>query len=133
MGMEETIRWAVLRRYSTPLEAHVVRGHLEAAGIPCFLRDEHTIGVNWLYSNALGGVRLCVPEAELERAQEILTGAAEESSPAGLSCPHCGSERVRESDRSRRWAIFSLLLLNLPLPFSRDRFHCEACGHAWRV
>ncbi len=131
--MEETIRWAVLRRYSTPLEAPVVRGHLEAAGIPCFLRDEHTIGVNWLYSNALGGVRLCVPEEELERAKEILTGDAEESGPAGMSCTRCGSSRVRDVNQWRRWAMVSLLLFHLPLPFSRDRFRCESCGHGWRA
>jgi DNA-directed RNA polymerase subunit RPC12/RpoP len=131
--MEDTITWVTLRSYSTPIEAHVVRGHLESEGIPCFLRDEHTIDMNWLYSNVLGGVKLCVPEQELHHAREILAGKTDDGKPAGLSCPDCGSDRLQDLGRRRNWAIFSLLAFNLPLPFAKKRYRCEACGHAFRM
>lgn len=59
-------------RYSFSFEAHVARALLESEGIPVFVADEHTINMQWLYSDALGGVRLQVPEAFVERALELL-------------------------------------------------------------
>ncbi|RYZ97043.1 MAG: DUF2007 domain-containing protein [Proteobacteria bacterium] len=131
--MKQAINWVTLKSFSTPIEAHVVRGHLESEGILCYLRDEHTIGMNWLYSNLLGGVRLCVPAEELGRAQELLRFEAEPSRPAGLACPHCGSTHVNDADKRRRWSMFSLLALNLPLPFRKLRYQCETCGHQFRM
>lgn len=50
-------------RYNTPYEANMVKSLLESAGIPAFVADEHIIGMNWLYSNALGGVKVQVPDS----------------------------------------------------------------------
>ncbi|MGG4603753.1 DUF2007 domain-containing protein [Paenalcaligenes sp. Me131] len=61
-----------ISRYSFPHEAYVARALLESEGIPVFLADEHTITMQWLYSNALGGVRLQVPETFAARAVELL-------------------------------------------------------------
>lgn len=35
-------------------EAYIAKGLLEQAGIPAFIRNEHLVGVQWLYSNAVG-------------------------------------------------------------------------------
>lgn len=58
--------------YSTPHEANLVKSQLESAGIPVFIADEYTIGINWLYANALGGVKVQVPESLVSAAQELL-------------------------------------------------------------
>ncbi|MGJ3255801.1 MAG: DUF2007 domain-containing protein [Alcanivorax sp.] len=42
-------------RFSMPDEAHIAKSRLESEGIPAFVADEHTVGMNWLYSNAMGG------------------------------------------------------------------------------
>jgi hypothetical protein len=44
--------------FSKPEEAHLFRTRLEAAGIPAYVQDEHLIQMDWLYSNAIGGVRV---------------------------------------------------------------------------
>lgn len=72
-------------RYSFPYEAHVARALLESEGIPVFLADEHTINMQWLYSDALGGVRLQVPEAFVERAVTLL----QELPGSGVSDEDC--------------------------------------------
>ena len=41
-------------------EAYIAKGRLEYVGIECLMRDENLIQVNWLYSNAIGGVKLYV-------------------------------------------------------------------------
>ena len=53
-------------------EAHAIRVRLESEGIPVFLFDEFTITMDWLLSNAIGGVKVQVPEPFLERARTIL-------------------------------------------------------------
>jgi hypothetical protein len=55
-------------------EAHAMRVQLEAAGIPVFLADELTVAMDWLLSNAIGGVKVQVPERYVERAAHLLEG-----------------------------------------------------------
>jgi hypothetical protein len=64
---------------SLAAQAHAMRVHLEAAGIPVFLADELTVAMDWLLSNAIGGVKVQVPERYAERAQAILAGFARPS------------------------------------------------------
>lgn len=40
--------------------ARIARGKLEGAGIPCFLLNEHIVGVNPLYANLVHGIDLIV-------------------------------------------------------------------------
>ena len=61
--------------YTYPFEAHVARGRLEAEGIPAYVADEHTINMYSLYSVAMGGVRVQVPDEYAERARAILQSA----------------------------------------------------------
>ncbi|MDG5499448.1 DUF2007 domain-containing protein [Marinobacter sp. BGYM27] len=64
--------WVTIARYSLPFEAHVARARLESEGIDALVMDEHTINMQWLYSDAMGGVRLQVDEAYCQRAESIL-------------------------------------------------------------
>lgn len=57
---------------SLPPEAHAMRLHLEEAGIPVFLADEFTITMDWLLSNAIGGVKVQVPASFAEQALALL-------------------------------------------------------------
>ena len=66
------MKWVVAETYSFPYEAQIARTQLEAAGIPARIENEHTINMDWLYSNALGGVRLLVHEVYLKEAQGLL-------------------------------------------------------------
>lgn len=59
--------------FSFPHEAHIARAKLESEAIPATLADEYTISMQWLYSNALGGVKVQVPAPFAQRAIEILT------------------------------------------------------------
>lgn len=58
--------------YTTPYEAQIAKGMLETNGIPAFAANEHFVGVNWLLSNAIGGVTLQVTETDAEQARALL-------------------------------------------------------------
>lgn len=66
------MQWVVAETYSFPYEAQIAKTQLEAAEIPARIENEHTINMDWLYSNALGGVRLLVPESYAEEAKALL-------------------------------------------------------------
>ena len=70
---EPDVKLIALRRFSFLPEALVAKGVLESAGVKCFLSDENTIRMDWLWSNALGGVRLWVREDDLPEAATLLS------------------------------------------------------------
>lgn len=53
-------------------QAVAARIHLEAAGIQAFLADELVAGGIFLWSPAVGGIKLQVPESRLEEAKRSL-------------------------------------------------------------
>lgn len=122
-----------IARFSLPLDAQIARSSLEAAGIPVFLADEHTINLNWMYSDAMGGVRLQVPEAYAQEALELLrtdhSGSLEAEQPSAPDCcQHCGSDQLQQIRPGRRMAFLVWLLVNIPLWPIRSRQQCLACG-----
>lgn len=63
--------------FTTPFEAEIVKGRLEEEGVTAVVRDAEMVTADWTMSQAVGGVKVRVPEAEVERARAIL---AEEAS-----------------------------------------------------
>ena len=66
----------IVARYLEPIEAHMARGCLEAAGIPAVVADDNHIQANQLMSPAMGGVRVLVPRDYLQQSQETLAALA---------------------------------------------------------
>jgi len=69
---QEDVKLVTLRRFRDLPEALVAKGLLDSAGIKCFLSDENTVRMDWLWSNALGGVRLWVREDDLAESTALL-------------------------------------------------------------
>lgn len=66
------MRLITIAVFTTAFIAHVVEGRLQADGIECYVQDEHTLQVNPLLSNALGGIKLQVKEEDVPVAVTIL-------------------------------------------------------------
>jgi len=131
-------RLVTVAQYRDLPEAGLAKSKLEAAGIPCFLDNEYTIGANWLYSNALGGVKLNVPEKYAEEAKFIIEESAEpveQEVTEGLlpesACPACGATEIETKNYTRNFAAVSLLI-SLPVFLFLKRYRCKSCGHRWK-
>ncbi|MBV1870506.1 MAG: DUF2007 domain-containing protein [Gammaproteobacteria bacterium] len=121
-------------RYSFPHEAEIARSSLESEGITAFVADAHTINMQWLYSNAMGGARVQVYKKNLVAAQKILNtdyssfvesevGCDEQS-----KCLKCGGG-LELYTKGKRPAFFVFLLLGFPLFFYKHGLRCINCGH----
>lgn len=127
--------------FSQPIEAHLAKTRLESEGIQCFIEDENTVSVNWLYSTAVGGVKLKVRESDALRGREILQQEPIAAAPIenGIDeadekrcCPHCDSTDVYCERFSRRLVFASWVLLGIPLPFLNRKWKCMSCGYGWK-
>jgi predicted RNA-binding Zn-ribbon protein involved in translation (DUF1610 family) len=122
-------------RFTNEFEAELVRAKLEQAGIAAAVVDANIVAVNWLLSNAVGGVRVQVPASRAEEAKAILmVGEAEEPEAAAdeYVCPMCGSTDVNRVRTSWRIAFAFFFFLRIPVPFKLGELRCGACGHRWQ-
>ncbi|MGL6160823.1 hypothetical protein [Microbulbifer sp.] len=88
--------------------------------------------MQWLYSHALGGVKLQVPGLYAEAALRILDESREEALVEGYgvdrkACP-CGSENTEFYQLGRRWAFVVFIGIQFPLFPVRDGIKCKECG-----
>ena len=61
-----------LASFNLPMDAYLLRARLEGSGIIAYVRDENLITLDWLYSNAVGGVKVDVADEDYEKALELL-------------------------------------------------------------
>lgn len=122
-----------IARFSFPYEAYIAKGQLESEGIPAFVADEHTINMNWFYSDALGGVRLQVQHEDVERAQAVLTQdqsevLVEEKGYDAAVCPRCQSKNTQAFTQGKAPNLLLWIFIKLPLPIKRS-IRCSDCGN----
>ncbi|MES2309561.1 MAG: DUF2007 domain-containing protein [Verrucomicrobiota bacterium] len=55
------------------IEAQMIQSLLQGSGIDAFIPDEFTVQNDWGLINAIGGIRLQVPDEMFERAKQIIT------------------------------------------------------------
>ena len=130
-----------LASFRDPIDAELAKVKLESADIRAEIADQNLVAVYWLYSRAIGGVKVRVDEADLERAREVLRDdrsddlltvpKARGDQEDDERCPHCGSRQTRGSHLQRNVAAFALAT-GLPIFAWRRRLVCIRCGRSWR-
>ncbi len=68
--------------------ANIWFGKFKAEGIPCFLKDEHSVTIDPILTAAIGGIKLMVEDHDYERAYALLKEFEDDFS-SELICPKC--------------------------------------------
>src|SRR5215471_9304891 len=130
-----------LWRYRDLPEALVAKSKLDSADLWCFLADVNMVYLDWFMSNAIGGVRLQVLDADADDAMALLG----EEIPASLStgdvgeeywqpsCPTCGSRDVAFEPFRKGIALVFLSFTRLPVWIPEKLWKCEDCRHEWKA
>src|SRR6476659_6478083 len=58
--------------FQDPVEAQIVRALLESAGIDAIVADLNLVTLDWPMAQALGGVKLQVPQADVAEAKRLI-------------------------------------------------------------
>jgi hypothetical protein len=150
MALDETFRIELPRVNAVPSlvtiqhfrdipEALLAKGKLESAGIESVLADGNLVRMDWLLSNAIGGIRLQVNKQDLESARAILDEpipaefGAEELGETFVQprCPRCCSLDIGFEKIDRFWTYGLWLLLSFPIPIRKGNWKCYTCGIEW--
>ncbi|MBI5835789.1 MAG: DUF2007 domain-containing protein [Candidatus Eisenbacteria bacterium] len=123
--------FVTIAAFASAVEAQNCRAALAHHGIETRLGDEYLVATDWLYSVGVGGVKVRVGAADVDRARQVLLSAR----PAAVTCPECGSPRTRRELPSRAMllAMPVMFAFGLPfVPFWMRRWNCADCGTSWK-
>ena len=124
--------FVILNSYNNYIEAHIAKGVLEEEGIGCWLKDENTVTIDPILTNAVGGIKIMVAKEDAERAWEFLTQLKKEQKLA-VVCPKCGSHNIELVSTPRKpinWisAISTFFIGDYALTVEKVN-HCFDCKH----
>ncbi|MFN8291903.1 MAG: DUF2007 domain-containing protein [Chitinophagaceae bacterium] len=124
--------FVVLNAYQNYVDAHIAMGVLEQEGIECWLKDENTVTIDPILTNAVGGIKIMVKREDGQRAWDILENLRKEQK-AAVICPQCGShntEFVSTPRKASNWAsaIIGFFITSYAMPAEKVN-HCFDCGH----
>ena len=128
-----------VERFRDLHEALLAQGKLESAGIESFLADGNIVRADWLWSNAVGGLRLQVRANDALSARELLHEPAPEAFTeeevgevyAQPHCPRCDSIDIRFETLDHFWTYGFWLVTGFPVPIRKQNWKCHACGSEW--
>jgi hypothetical protein len=105
---------------------------LEEEGIKAYLENEHTVTIDPLVSNAIGGIRLLVLGSQLERAIELIEGF-ERTYKEAAACPKCNSLNVHYivlavEPKGPLLSALNRIFGSIILPW-KNVYHCFDCEY----
>jgi DNA-directed RNA polymerase subunit RPC12/RpoP len=120
-----------IRTFDNYFSANILLTRLRYAGIQCFLKDEYTVTIDPLLSNAIGGIKLVVNKTDEAETRKILlffdTGYTN-----SVTCPVCGSHDLilvpRQSAENLITAIASWLLSAYAVS-AENVYKCNICKY----
>lgn len=126
------MQYIPLKTFDSYITANMWKGRLSEEGIDCYLKDEYTVTIDPILSNAVGGIKLCVNDSQLETAS-VLIAAYEEENRQAQKCPRCNSLNVQyisQPGQASNWllAIVSWAFSNYALS-GKQVYHCFGCGY----
>jgi hypothetical protein len=134
----EVRQLVTIRRYRDLAEAQIARSLLESNGIKSWIQDENLVRVDWMYSNAVGGIRLQAAREDEPLAEEVLSGQVppviafdEKSEFVQPTCPTCGSHDISSTGSLLNASFVSPSLESGTIPSDGDTWCCNACGGNW--
>jgi predicted RNA-binding Zn-ribbon protein involved in translation (DUF1610 family) len=126
---EPPVLLSIIEQFTSIGEAEAAATALDAAGIDIALFDDEIVRIDWLYSNAVGGVKIIVRDEDYDTAADVLdfpaedvqessgdvpsepaSDTAEVEEPESPHCPSCGLTSIAAIPKFRVFACLLLLL-----------------------
>jgi len=121
----------ILASFDNYFSANIMLSRMQQAGIPCFLKDEYTVTIDPILSNAIGGIKLAVPERYAAEAIAMLK-QFEEAYLQSVICPQCGSNRISQVSKQGATNFITAILTWLFSSYAvapEKIYQCQDCGY----
>lgn len=120
----------VIRTFDNYFSANILLTRLRDAGIQCYLKDEYTVTIDPLLSNAIGGIKLVVRKEDATDTLQLLQSFDNDFKNA-VQCPKCGSHEVvlvpKQGVENILTAISTWLFSSYALS-AENVYKCNICG-----
>lgn len=133
--------YKLLKTYHFSQKAELDRAKLQDESIDSQLVDSNTVNIAPHYAQAVGGIKLYVPQSDFKKAEKLLSNtpdrqdtlqqmfSSEDLEPV-RQCPNCESINVFQEHSF--WAgLFFLISAMLPITVPKNKLHCADCDHRW--
>ena len=78
-----------VKTFDSYFVANIILGRLHAEGVECYLKDEVTVTIDPILTNAIGGIKLVVRKENAAAVKQILDSYDAQYLLAAM-CPQCG-------------------------------------------
>ncbi len=118
----------VIRAFGDYFSANLTLTKLQAFGVECYLKDEYTVTIDPLLTNAIGGIKLVVKDKDEARARKLLEQFDEEYMK-GATCPICGAHDFKYIAKRGVTNFVTAILTWLFSSYSIAPEHVYQCGN----
>ena len=80
-----------IKTFDNYFSASIILTRLQHDGVECYLKDEHTVTIDPILTNAIGGIKLVVKKEDEQKALELLSVYQTEYMQNAI-CPKCGGK-----------------------------------------
>jgi predicted RNA-binding Zn-ribbon protein involved in translation (DUF1610 family) len=120
-----------LRSFDNYFLASITLTKLQGAGVECYLKDENTVTIDPILSNAIGGIKIVVKEEDAAEAKKILQQFDEEYLQS-VKCPQCGAAQItlvtKPGASNFITAILTWMFSNYAVA-AESIYQCGKCGY----
>src|SRR5664279_2390781 len=120
-----------IRTFNNYFSANILLTKLRDAGIQCYLKDEYTVTIDPLLTNAVGGIKLVINKADSQEVFELLQQFDEDYRRKAV-CPKCGSHNIellpKQTTSNMITAVLSWLFSNYAVSVE-NVYKCSSCGY----
>lgn len=125
----------VVRTFSNYFSANILLTKLRDLGVQCYLKDEYTVTMDPLLTNAVGGIKLVINKEDTDEVWALMKQFDEEYRRNAV-CPKCGSHDIdlvpKRSPANMITAILSWLFSDYAVS-AENVYQCGTCGFESKV
>jgi ribosomal protein S27AE len=120
-----------VKTFDNYFSANIILTKLHAAGVECYLKDEYTVTLDPILSNAIGGIKLVVKKSDEAMVKQLLDDYESEYIRAA-TCPKCGSNDfayiIKPGATNYLTAIFTWIFSSYAIA-PEYMYQCGKCGY----
>lgn len=120
-----------IQTFDNYFNANIQLTRLRAAGVECYLKDEYTVTIDPLLSNAIGGIKLVVRKSDEHTVRRLLR-EMNATSEKKLLCPQCASSKfisVPERSGENILAAIATWIFSAYAVSAKNVYQCTNCGY----